>query len=113
MGMLMGVNIQTPDSMGVPPEPSKPAAPPKKEPEPEPEVELTPEEQERKAKKKEADAHKEAGNTAYKSKQFEEAIGHYEKALAVLPDEITYYNNLAAVKFEQKDYDGCVATCKK
>lgn len=107
MGMLMGVNIQTPDSMGAP-EASKP--PPKKEPEPE---DLTPEEQERRAKKKEADGHKEAGNAAYKSKKFEEAIGHYEKALAVLPDEITYHNNLAAVKFEQKDYDGCVATCKK
>ena len=109
MGMLMGVNIQTADGAGPETEaPSKPAPPPK-----EPEVELTPEEQERKAKKKEADAHKEAGNAAYKSKQFAEAIGHYEKAMAVLPDEITYYNNLAAVKFEQKDYDGCIATCKK
>eukprot|EP00965_Chrysotila_dentata_P219199 6190989-Pleurochrysis_carterae.AAC.1 len=31
-------------------------------------------EQERKAKKDEADKHKEAGNTAYKAKKFEEAI---------------------------------------
>ena len=38
---------------------------------------------------------------------------HYEKALEVLPDEMTYYNNLAAVRLEQKDYDGCIETCKK
>jgi len=116
MGMLMGVNIQTPESMGkdadMPDAPPAAKPPPKKEPEPEPE-ELTPEEQERRAKKKEADVHKDAGNTAYKAKQFDEAVGHYEKAIAVLPDEITYHNNLAAVRFEQKNYDACIAACKK
>ena len=40
MGMLMGVNMQTPDSMGAGAPPPK-----KKEPEPEPEPELTPEQQ--------------------------------------------------------------------
>lgn len=114
MGMLMGVNIQTPDSMGMP-EASSPAPPPPKpkEPEPEPEVELTPEEQERKAKKAKADEHKLKGNTAYKAKSFDEAVTHYEAAIAELPDEMTYYNNLAAVKFEQKQYDSCIETCKK
>lgn len=113
MGMLMGVNIQTPDSFAssMPKEPEKPKKPP--EPEPEPEVELTDEEKERKAKKAEADSHKEKGNTAYKAKQFAEAIGHYEKAIEVLPDEMSYYNNLAAVKFEQKEYDSCIEKCKK
>merc|ERR1719238_1843112 len=74
MGMLMGVNIQTPDTMGdafggasasAPPEPPK-----KKEPEPEPEGELTEEQKERAAKKKAADEHKAKGNDAYKAKQF-------------------------------------------
>jgi len=111
MGMLMGVNIQTPESMGMPPTEVKPT--PKEEPEPEPEPELTPEEQERRAKKKEADVHKDAGNTAYKAKKFEEAICYYEKAIGVLPDEITYFNNLAAVRFEQKDYEKCIEICKK
>lgn len=116
MGMLMGVNIQTPDSMGgfggdePPPAAAKP--PPKKEPEPEPEN-LSEEELARRAAKKEADVHKEAGNAAYKAKKFEEAIANYEKAIAALPDEITYYNNLAAVKFEQKEYAACVETCRK
>ena len=72
MGMLMGVNIQTPDSMGADmPSASAPAPPPKKapEPEPEPEVELTEEEKERKAKKAVADGHKAKGNDAYKAKK--------------------------------------------
>lgn len=112
MGMLMGVNIQTQDGMtsdGAPPE----APPPAKKKAPEPVVPLTPEEEARKAKKVEADVHKDAGNVAYKAKSFDEAIANYEKAIAVLPDEITYYNNMAAVRFEQKDYDKCIETCKK
>merc|ERR1719217_1166560 len=58
MGMLMGVNIQTPDSMGDMPsdEPAKP--PPKKEPEPPPPEPLTPEEEERRKKKAAAYVHK-------------------------------------------------------
>merc|ERR1719235_294784 len=91
-----------------PPEPAK-----KPEPEPEPEVELTEEEKERKAKKAKADAHKAKGNDAYKGKKFEEAVTHYEAAIAELPDEMTYYNNLAAVLFEQKKFDECIAMCKK
>jgi len=102
------VNIQTPDSFN-----AGASAPPPKQPKPEPEPELSPEEQERKAKRAEADQHKALGNTAYKSKQFDEAIKHYEKAIETLPDEITYYNNMAAVKMEIKDFDGCIETCKK
>merc|ERR1719198_37753 len=110
MGMLMGVNIQTPDTMG-----GASAPPPKKapEPEPEPEVELTEEEKERKAKKAKADVHKAKGNDAYKAKKFDEAVTHYEAAIEALPDEMTYYNNLAAVFFEQKKFDECIEKCKK
>eukprot|EP00320_Phaeocystis_rex_P000350 CAMPEP_0119077736 /NCGR_PEP_ID=MMETSP1178-20130426/95961_1 /TAXON_ID=33656 /ORGANISM="unid sp, Strain CCMP2000" /LENGTH=558 /DNA_ID=CAMNT_0007060121 /DNA_START=36 /DNA_END=1712 /DNA_ORIENTATION=- len=115
MGMLMGVSIQTPDGMSS--DGTSSAAPPpakKKAPEPEPEPEpLSPEEEARRVKKQEADVHKNAGNEAYKAKKFDEAISHYEKAIAVLPDEITYYNNMAAVRFEQKDYDQCIEACKK
>jgi len=112
----MGVNIQTPDTMGdafggASAPPSEP--PKKKEPEPEPEVELTEEQKERAAKKKAADEHKAKGNDSYKAKQFEEAITHYEAAIAALPDEITYFNNLAAVYFEMKKYDECIEQCKK
>jgi len=115
MGMLMGVNIQTPDSMGgAAASSSSPAPPPKApEPEPEPEVELTEEEKAVKAKKKAADEHKAKGNTAYKAKQFDEAVTHYEAAIAELPEEMTYYNNLAAVRFEQKQFEECIVQCKK
>jgi len=113
MGVLMGVNIQTPDSMGADAGGPSAPPPPPKQPEPEPEVELTPEEQEHKAKKAKADEHKLKGNAAYKAKSFEEAVKHYEAAIAELPDEMTYYNNLAAVKFEQKEYDVCIEQCKK
>ena len=113
MGMLMGVNIQTPDSMGA--GESSSAAPPgaKPAPAPEPEVELTEEEKARKAKKAVADEHKAKGNDAYKAKKFDEAVTHYEAAIAELPDEMTYYNNLAAVFFEQKKNDECIEKCKK
>jgi len=114
MGVLMGINMETPDTMGA--EMAGSAAPPPKkapEPEPEPEVELTEEEKERKAKKKVADEHKGKGNDAYKSKKFDEAVKHYEAAIAELPDECTYYNNLAAVLFEQKAFDECITKCKE
>merc|ERR1719231_585521 len=88
-------------------------APPPKKPEPEPEVELTEEEKARKAKKAVADGHKAKGNDAYKAKKFDEAVTHYEAAIAELPDEMTYFNNLAAVHFEQKKYEVCIETCKK
>ena len=117
MGMLMGVNIQTPDTMGSDFAGGQPAAsppPPKApEPEPEPEVELTEEEKALRAKKAVADEHKAKGNTAYKAKNFDEAVVHYEAAIAELPEEMTYYNNLAAVRFEQKQYDECISQCKK
>jgi len=111
MGMLMGVNIMSPDSMAS--EAASAPPPKKKEPEPEPEPELTPEQQERKKKKDAADAHKAKGNDAYKAKKFDEAVTHYEAAIAALPDEMTYYNNMAAVLFEQKKYDECIAKCKE
>jgi stress-induced-phosphoprotein 1 len=79
MGMLMGVNIQTAD----PPRASTKQAKPEPKPEP-----LTPEQEAAKAVKDEADAHKLKGNAAYKAKQFDEAIKHYEAAIAVLPNEV-------------------------
>lgn len=36
-----------------------------------------------------------------------------QAAIAALPDEITYFNNLAAVYFEMKKYDECIEQCKK
>lgn len=45
---------------------------------------------------------KNLGNAAYKRKDFETAIKHYEKAIALNDTEITFLSNLAAVHFEMK-----------
>ena len=36
---------------------------------------------------------KELGNKAYKAKQFDAAIKHYDEAIALDPTDITFYNN--------------------
>lgn len=56
---------------------------------------------------------KELGNAAYKKKDFEEALKHYNEALQHDPTDITYYNNIAAVYFEQKKFDECIKQCEK
>lgn len=58
-------------------------------------------------------AEKEAGNAAYKSKKFEEALTHYDTAIELDPDNISFRTNKAAVYFEQKEYDKCIAVCEE
>ncbi|XP_065355710.1 stress-induced-phosphoprotein 1 [Calliphora vicina] len=83
------------------PEPAKPA---------EPNVdEMTEDERKKYLAKKE----KEAGNAAYKKKDFEVALKHYNAALELDPTDITYYNNIAAVHFERKEFEECIKTCEK
>jgi stress-induced-phosphoprotein 1 len=57
--------------------------------------------------------YKDKGNTLYKNKSFEEAVAMYTKAYDAHPANIAVLTNRAAVKFEQKDYDACIADCKK
>lgn len=58
-------------------------------------------------------ASKQAGNDAYKNKEFEAAIAHYQKAVDLNPSEMTFLSNLAAVRYEQKMYAECVELCAK
>ena len=58
-------------------------------------------------------AEKEQGNTAYKKKIFEVALTHYNKAAELDPTDMTYYTNIAAVYFEQKEYEKCIDQCIK
>lgn len=60
-----------------------------------------------------AQEEKALGNAAYKKKDFDVAVVHYEKAIGMDPTEITFRSNLAAVRFEQKNYDECVDICDK
>lgn len=57
---------------------------------PDPKANLTPEQ-------REAEKEKELGNEAYKKKDFETALKHYEKAAEVDPTNITYLTNKAGM----------------
>ncbi|EWC43594.1 hypothetical protein DRE_01481 [Drechslerella stenobrocha 248] len=92
-----------------PPPRSKTPPPPYKEPTPEPEDE---EAKTKREAKEAAEKEKALGNTAYRSRDFDTAIEHYNKAWELHKD-ITYLNNLAAAKFEAGDYEGCIAECEK
>ncbi|XP_067625937.1 stress-induced-phosphoprotein 1 [Eurosta solidaginis] len=56
---------------------------------------------------------KEAGNAAYKKKDFDTAMKHYHSALEHDPTDITFHNNIAAVYFERKQYHECIKECEK
>jgi len=59
-----------------------------------------------------ADA-KARGNAAYKKKDFETAIKEYEAAIELDGSDMTFYNNMGAVFFEQKNFDKCIEVCEK
>lgn len=42
-------------------------------------------------------AEKELGNAAYKKKDFEEALAHYDKAIELDPSDITFLTNKAGM----------------
>lgn len=63
--------------------------------------------------KKLAKREKEQGNAAYKKKDFENALIHYNKAIEHDSNDISFYTNIAAVYFEQKDYKKTIEQCEK
>ncbi|KAJ0716369.1 putative Heat shock chaperonin-binding, tetratricopeptide-like helical domain superfamily [Helianthus annuus] len=85
-----------------------------KEPEPEPEpMEVSGEEREVKERKARAQKEKEAGNAAYKKKDFETAIACYTKAVELDDGDISFLTNRAAVYLEMGKYDECIKDCEK
>ncbi|KAG2448193.1 hypothetical protein HYH02_006778 [Chlamydomonas schloesseri] len=87
---------------------------PAKKPEPEPEPaasQVSEEERAAAAKKAEALKEKELGNEAYKKKEFETAIAHYNKAIELFDGDMTFLTNRAAVYFEQGEFEKCIADC--
>lgn len=50
---------------------------------------------------------------AYRKRDFETALRHYNKALELDPTDITYLNNIAAVYFEEKEYQKCIEKCEQ
>ncbi|KAM0915444.1 hypothetical protein ACQ4PT_010847 [Festuca glaucescens] len=126
LSLLLNIRIQKQNNNEAPepaPSPSQSTPPPpspkqqqkqpetkSREPEPEP-VEMTDEEKERKEKKAVAQKEKEAGNAAYKKKDFETAIQHYTKAMELDDEDISYLTNRAAVYLEMGQYDECIKDC--
>ena len=88
-------------------EPSPPPSPPK--PKEKPKVPSPPHVSSEKAA---ADEEKNKGNAAYKARNFDEAISHYEKAWELCKD-ITYLNNLSAAYFEKGDYEKSIAEAQR
>ncbi|XVE65023.1 hypothetical protein DITRI_Ditri07aG0148400 [Diplodiscus trichospermus] len=125
LGVLLNVKFKAHggDDMDIPeadspppPTSSEPAKEDVKKPEPVPEpepMELTEEEKEKKEKKDQALKEKDAGNAAYKKKDFETAIQHYTKAMELDDEDISYITNRAAVYLEMGKYEDCIKDCDK
>lgn len=56
---------------------------------------------------------KDKGNAAYKKKDFEAALSHYDAALKLDPTNITILTNKGAVYYEQGELDKCIKTCEE
>ncbi|CAN6460912.1 unnamed protein product [Victoria cruziana] len=92
----------------------KEAAQSNKEPEPQAEpMEVSEDEKGMKDRKEEAQREKEAGNAAYKKKEFEKAVHHYTRAMELDDQDISYLTNRAAVYLEMGKYDECIEDCDK
>ncbi|KAI6230702.1 Stress-induced-phosphoprotein 1 [Aphelenchoides fujianensis] len=61
----------------------------------------------------EAIQEKNAGNEAYKKRDFNLAHQHYDRAIELDPTNITFYNNKAAAFFEEGKYDSCIELCTR
>lgn len=106
---MQGVDVSTmrPEDFEQP----EPTPAPKKE---QPKKEEPKEEDLRSPEQKEADEWKSKGNELYKKKQFKEALEMYDKAIAVVPNDITYHNNKNAVLIEMgvEYYDEVLKSCQ-
>lgn len=60
--------------------------------------------------KAQADAFKQEGNTAYKSRNFEQAEKAYKQAWEAYPKDITYLNNLAGNPTPSLELETSIAT---
>ncbi|KZC09105.1 Stress-induced-phosphoprotein 1, partial [Dufourea novaeangliae] len=116
MDVLLSTNSKTSEPMDIDPPEHSEAAKPKQEsskPKQKPPKTQQKEQDNLPAEKREALNEKQLGNDAYKKKNFEEALRHYNRAVELEPTEIIYLLNIAAVYFEQKEYEKCIAQCEK
>ncbi|KAK3041061.1 hypothetical protein RJ639_026858 [Escallonia herrerae] len=124
LGVLLNIKLSTrsPGEDEEVPDVSPPAAERKrpaeaepmeeKEPVPEP-MEVADEEREARERKEKAQKEKEAGNAAYKKKDFDVAIERYTKAIELDDTDISFLTNRAAVYLEMGKYAECIQDCDK
>lgn len=96
-------------------EPTTTSAPVREEPKPkvhEPEPMEVEEEETEQDNKAAAELEKAEGNKLYKSRQFDDAIEHYNKAWE-LHNDITYLNNRSAAEYEKADYETAINTLEE
>ncbi|CAK1540789.1 unnamed protein product [Leptosia nina] len=106
LSLILNDELGSPMDVDQPvPEP-KTTLPPKAEP-PKPSYNDLPE------NRKLALQEKDKGNECYKKKDFEHALIHYSKAIEHDSTDITFYTNIAAVYFEQKEFEKCIKECEK
>merc|ERR1719334_1600090 len=112
--------MKAPAKKTTPPPPPKneEKAPAMKQPTPPPAAEVSPKLTESAPVKEEVPTEvdeskelKEAGNAAYKAKNWDEALRLYESAFAKDPTNMSILSNMAAVYFERGDMDDCIAKC--
>ncbi|KAG0488600.1 hypothetical protein HPP92_007180 [Vanilla planifolia] len=119
LSVLLNIKMRTPDDemerdISETEQRKQQAAPAKKAPEPTPvpvPMEISEEEKEAKKRKADAQKEKEAGNAAYKRKDFEKAILHYTRAMELDDEDISFLTNRAAVYLEMGKYEDCIADC--
>ncbi|CAH1646417.1 unnamed protein product [Spodoptera littoralis] len=107
ISIMFGLDVQMPMDVD-PPAPEKKTEEPLKKQEPEkPKYDDLPE------NRRLALQEKDQGNESYKKKDLDNALKHYQKAVEHDPTDITFYTNMAAVYFEQKEYEKCIKECEK
>ncbi|KAK1787839.1 hypothetical protein P4O66_016326, partial [Electrophorus voltai] len=105
LSVLLGLDLAGMDEDD---EPAPPPPPKPKETAPPP-----PKEEDLPENKRLALKEKELGNMAYKKRDFEVALRHYEEACKHDPTNMTYLSNQAAVFFEKGEFDKCRELCEK
>ncbi|KAM9332203.1 stress-induced-phosphoprotein 1 [Pholidichthys leucotaenia] len=104
LSVLLGLNLS---EMEEEEEPAPPPPKPKETPPPPSKEDDLPE------NKRMALKEKELGNAAYKNKDFETALKHYDEAIKHDPTNMTYISNQAAVYFEKGEFEKCRELCEK
>lgn len=115
-GVLLGIPIKTTNFSESTPtydEEIKETEKPKEEPKKESEIKKEPEKIPLTETQIKAEEEKEKGNEAYKKKDFENAIKHYNNAMELDPNNIVYLLNRAAVYTEMGKFEEALNDCNK